>query len=69
VNRVHDKPYVVVEESNDIPDEEVATKFWKNHLGRNDSIVTDLFHGEIATIPFFSFLVFLFLSFHTPLSP
>jgi hypothetical protein len=32
LNRVKSKPYVVMEESNGRPDEEVAKEYWNGHL-------------------------------------
>ena len=45
-NRVKNKPYVELPDASGRPDEEVAAEAWKAHLARNDSIVTDLFHGQ-----------------------
>ncbi|KAK1382915.1 hypothetical protein POM88_020650 [Heracleum sosnowskyi] len=42
VNRVKNKPYAEVKDSDGRPDEEVADEYWQNHLARNDSIIVDL---------------------------
>ncbi|XP_071945533.1 ubiquitin carboxyl-terminal hydrolase 32-like isoform X2 [Antedon mediterranea] len=49
LNRVHDKPYVELKDSDSRPDEEVAKEAWENHLRRNKSIVVDLFHGQLKS--------------------
>ncbi|CAN0056591.1 unnamed protein product [Lampetra planeri] len=49
LNRVHDKPYVELKDSDGRPDHEVATEAWENHLLRNKSIVVDLFHGQLKS--------------------
>ncbi|KAK3083744.1 hypothetical protein FSP39_002517 [Pinctada imbricata] len=49
LNRVHDKPYVELKDSDGRPDEVVAEEAWENHLVRNKSIVVDLFHGQLKS--------------------
>ncbi|KAM6946311.1 ubiquitin carboxyl-terminal hydrolase 32 [Aplochiton taeniatus] len=49
LNRVHEKPYVELKDSDLRPDWEVATEAWENHLRRNRSIVVDLFHGQLKS--------------------
>ncbi|CAI9715032.1 ubiquitin carboxyl-terminal hydrolase 32-like [Octopus vulgaris] len=49
LNRVHEKPYVELKDSNGRPDEEVAQEAWENHILRNQSIVVDLFHGQLKS--------------------
>ncbi|XP_062407910.1 ubiquitin carboxyl-terminal hydrolase 32 isoform X2 [Sardina pilchardus] len=49
LNRVHEKPYVELKDSDMRPDCEVATEAWDNHLRRNRSIVVDLFHGQLKS--------------------
>lgn len=49
LNRVHDKPYVELKDSDGRPDWEVASEAWENHLRRNRSIVVDLFHGQLRS--------------------
>lgn len=48
-NRVKNKPYIELPDANGRPDEEVAAEAWKAHLQRNNSIVTDLFHGQFKS--------------------
>lgn len=40
------KPYVEINESDGQSEEEGAKEAWNKHLLRNESIVTDLFHGQ-----------------------
>ncbi|XP_064206153.1 ubiquitin carboxyl-terminal hydrolase 32-like [Anguilla rostrata] len=49
LNRVHEKPYVELKDSDGRPDREVASEAWDNHLRRNRSIVVDLFHGQLRS--------------------
>uniref|UniRef100_A0A8D3AVW5 ubiquitinyl hydrolase 1 n=1 Tax=Scophthalmus maximus TaxID=52904 RepID=A0A8D3AVW5_SCOMX len=49
LNRVHEKPYVELKDSDGRPDLEVASEAWENHLRRNRSIVVDLFHGQLKS--------------------
>lgn len=49
LNRVHDKPYVELKDSDGRPDEEVAREAWENHVIRNKSIIVDLFHGQLKS--------------------
>ncbi|CAF1131929.1 unnamed protein product [Adineta ricciae] len=49
LNRVYDKPYVELKDSDDRPDEDVAQEHWSNHLARNTSIIVDLFHGLLRS--------------------
>ncbi|XP_037533681.1 ubiquitin carboxyl-terminal hydrolase 32 [Nematolebias whitei] len=49
LNRVHEKPYVELKDSDGRPDCEVASEAWENHLRRNQSIVVDLFHGQLKS--------------------
>ncbi|CAF1339296.1 unnamed protein product [Rotaria sordida] len=49
LNRVHDKPYVELKDSDDRPDEDVASEHWSNHVARNSSIIVDLFHGLLRS--------------------
>ncbi|XP_029301788.1 ubiquitin carboxyl-terminal hydrolase 32 isoform X7 [Cottoperca gobio] len=49
LNRVHEKPYVELKDSDSRPDWEVASEAWENHLRRNRSIVVDLFHGQLKS--------------------
>ncbi|XP_064618756.1 ubiquitin carboxyl-terminal hydrolase 32-like [Lineus longissimus] len=49
LNRVHNKPYVELKDSDGRPDEEVAKEAWENHLLRNKSVIVDLFHGQLKS--------------------
>ncbi|GAV01668.1 hypothetical protein RvY_12345-2 [Ramazzottius varieornatus] len=49
LNRVHEKPYVELNDSEGRVDEVVAQEAWDNHLRRNQSIVVDLFHGLLRS--------------------
>ena len=40
------KPYVEVSEEEGRTDEEASLDAWNKHLYRNESIITDLFHGQ-----------------------
>ena len=46
LNRVTDKPYVELKDSDGRPDVLVAAEAWDNHSLRNKSIIVDLFHGQ-----------------------
>ena len=46
LNRVTDKPYVELKDSDGRPDVMVAAEAWENHSLRNRSIIVDLFHGQ-----------------------
>lgn len=46
LNRVKVKPYTETIESNGQADEKVSRDSWTNHLKRNNSIITDLMHGQ-----------------------
>ncbi|XP_050898059.1 ubiquitin carboxyl-terminal hydrolase 9 [Lathyrus oleraceus] len=41
LNRVKQKPYIEMKDSDNRPDEEVAYECWKNHMARNDSLIVD----------------------------
>ncbi|OWF52140.1 Ubiquitin carboxyl-terminal hydrolase 32 [Mizuhopecten yessoensis] len=49
LNRVHDKPYVELKDSDGRPDNTVAEEAWENHLKRNQSIIVDFFHGQLKS--------------------
>ena len=49
LNRVQVKPYVELKDSDGRPDFEVAREAWENHLRRNQSIIVDLFHGQLKS--------------------
>lgn len=46
LNRVKTKPYVNDPDPKGLTEEEFALKFWENHKLRNDSIISDLMHGQ-----------------------
>lgn len=48
-NRVKNKPYIELADAAGRPDEEVAAEAWAGHLERNNSIITDLFHGQFKS--------------------
>eukprot|EP00095_Tigriopus_kingsejongensis_P012381 snap_masked-scaffold190_size271632-processed-gene-1.19 protein:Tk12381 transcript:snap_masked-scaffold190_size271632-processed-gene-1.19-mRNA-1 annotation:"ubiquitin carboxyl-terminal hydrolase 32" len=49
LNRVTDKPYVELKDSDGRADLVVAAEAWDNHVIRNKSIVVDLFHGQFKS--------------------
>ncbi|XP_046979817.1 ubiquitin carboxyl-terminal hydrolase 32 [Schistocerca americana] len=49
LNRVHDRPYVELKDSDGRPDVIVAQEAWENHILRNKSIIVDLFHGQLKS--------------------
>lgn len=46
LNRVKQKPYIEMKDSDGRPDEEVANECWKNHMARNDSLIVDECQGQ-----------------------
>lgn len=46
LNRVKQKPYIEMKDSDGRPDEEVAYECWKNHMARNDSLIVDECQGQ-----------------------
>ena len=49
LNRIKKKPYVPTVDSNDRLDDIVSREAWTGHLQRNDSIVNDLFFGQMKS--------------------
>ncbi|XP_039299269.1 ubiquitin carboxyl-terminal hydrolase 32 isoform X1 [Nilaparvata lugens] len=49
LNRVADKPYTVLKESNSRPDVIVAQESWEAMILRNKSIIIDLFYGQLKS--------------------
>lgn len=49
LNRVKVKAYVEAKESDGRPDAEVAAEAWEGHLRRNQSVVVDLFQGQLKS--------------------
>ncbi|OMJ71190.1 hypothetical protein SteCoe_30655 [Stentor coeruleus] len=46
LNRIKTKPYVTDPDPNGLTEEQFAQKFWDSHKLRNDSIISDLMHGQ-----------------------
>lgn len=49
LNRVTDKPYRELKDSDGRADCEVAAEAWAHHLERNRSIIVDLFYGQLKS--------------------
>lgn len=49
LNRVQDKPFMELKDSDGRPDDEVAEEAWNYYLSRNRSIIIDLFHGQLRS--------------------
>jgi len=49
LNRVRQKPYVEMSDSDGKPDSEVAMEAWENYKKRNDSVILDIFHGLLKS--------------------
>ncbi|KAK0393218.1 hypothetical protein QR680_000103 [Steinernema hermaphroditum] len=49
LNRVRNKPLTGTVEANGRPDHVVTAEAWANHLRRNDSVIVDLFHGQLKS--------------------
>ena len=49
LNRVTDKPYVELNDSDRRPDVNIAAKAWENYSLRNKSIIVDPFHGQFKS--------------------
>ncbi|XP_064488064.1 ubiquitin carboxyl-terminal hydrolase 15-like isoform X2 [Ornithodoros turicata] len=49
LNRVLNKPYIEIKDSDGRPDEVVAQEAWMNYLMRNNSIIVDIFHGLLKS--------------------
>jgi ubiquitin carboxyl-terminal hydrolase 4/11/15 len=43
------KPYIDMDEKEGLSEEEAANDAWNRHLYRNESIITDLFHGQFKS--------------------
>ncbi|ORX47414.1 cysteine proteinase [Hesseltinella vesiculosa] len=50
LNRVDKKPYMDLSEQADLPEKEFANLSWSYHKSRNDSIISDLFHGQFRSV-------------------
>ncbi|OMJ93584.1 hypothetical protein SteCoe_3422 [Stentor coeruleus] len=49
LNRIKVKPYVEDPNLRSTGESELARRFWENHKLRNDSIITDLMHGQFRS--------------------
>lgn len=49
LNRIKNKPYIELKDSNNRPDEEVAAEAWDTEKKRNDSVILDLFQGLLKS--------------------
>uniref|UniRef100_A0A914WAM8 Ubiquitin carboxyl-terminal hydrolase n=1 Tax=Plectus sambesii TaxID=2011161 RepID=A0A914WAM8_9BILA len=49
LNRIVSKPLTKTVEGCGRPDPEVSQEAWQTHLQRNDSIIVDLFHGQLKS--------------------
>ncbi|XP_066148846.1 ubiquitin carboxyl-terminal hydrolase 32 isoform X1 [Euwallacea fornicatus] len=49
LNRVPKKQYIEQKDSDGRPDQVVADEAWQYHLKRENSVVTDLFHGQLKS--------------------
>jgi ubiquitin carboxyl-terminal hydrolase 4/11 len=51
LNRVRQKPYLEMNEKSEKETElEASSRWWKNHLSRENSIIVDLFHGQYKSV-------------------
>eukprot|EP01125_Pyxidicula_operculata_P001398 TRINITY_DN11291_c0_g1_i1.p1 TRINITY_DN11291_c0_g1~~TRINITY_DN11291_c0_g1_i1.p1 ORF type:complete len:854 (+),score=174.30 TRINITY_DN11291_c0_g1_i1:15-2576(+) len=49
LNRIVDKPYITLKENKNRPEEEVAKEAWDAHVARNQSVIVDLFQGQLKS--------------------
>ncbi|KAG1670073.1 Ubiquitin carboxyl-terminal hydrolase 15 [Nymphon striatum] len=49
LNRIKEKPYIAMKDSDNRPDDDVAKEAWNNYRQRNDSIIVDIFHGLLKS--------------------
>uniref|UniRef100_A0A6B2L134 ubiquitinyl hydrolase 1 n=1 Tax=Arcella intermedia TaxID=1963864 RepID=A0A6B2L134_9EUKA len=49
LNRVITKPYITIKDSEGRPDAEVSKESWEAHISRNQSVIVDLFHGQLKS--------------------
>lgn len=49
LNKVRVKPYTENPEVENQPEHEVAAKAWQNHVSRNNSVIVDLFQGQLKS--------------------
>ncbi|VDK31453.1 unnamed protein product [Anisakis simplex] len=50
LNRVSNKPYVQLTDSNGRPDAIVAKEAWNAHIQREQSVIVDLFTGQLRSL-------------------
>ena len=50
LNRCHTKPVVEAVEGDGTNDREIAAESWKRYKSRNDSIIVDIFHGQMRSV-------------------
>lgn len=43
------KPYIELKDEDTRPEHVIANEAWENYRKRNDSIIIDLFHGQIKS--------------------
>ena len=43
------KPYKEIKDADGRPDEEVADEAWDYHKARNNSVIVDLFQGQVKS--------------------
>ncbi|KAJ6236825.1 ubiquitin carboxyl-terminal hydrolase 5 [Anaeramoeba flamelloides] len=49
LNRIKDKPYLENPETENKTDIQIGKEYWWNFKARNNSIITDLFHGQLRS--------------------
>ncbi|XP_060080638.1 ubiquitin carboxyl-terminal hydrolase 15-like isoform X1 [Ylistrum balloti] len=49
LNRIRQKPYIEMKDTDCRPDKEVAKESWENYRKRNDSVIVDTFHGLLKS--------------------
>jgi len=49
LNRIKKKPYIELKDYDGRPDDDVADEAWENYLKRNNSVITDIFHGLLKS--------------------
>jgi hypothetical protein len=49
LNKVKNKPYKQIPDSNGRPEEEVSQEHWDYFISRSNSVITSLFYGQLKT--------------------
>ncbi len=49
LNRVKKKPYIASKDYNGTPDRELCIQMWEDHMKRNQSVIVDLFCGQLKS--------------------